>query len=69
MIKSHRKRLRNNLIVVVCPCDFESILLNEYQTVNPLNQPLGGMSKHDQEMLFVKLADTIDKKLSQINEI
>lgn len=52
------------LSVIIRPCSFQRTPLNEYQTVNPLNQPLSGMSKHAQEMLFVKLADTIEKKLS-----
>ena len=53
------------LSVIIRPCNFNPSPLSEYQTVNPPDQPLSGMNQHDREKLFVKLAEIIEKKLSQ----
>lgn len=67
LLKAAEQDQATILSVIIRPCSFQRTPLNEYQTVNPPNQPLSGMSKHDQEMLFVKLADTIERKLFQIH--
>jgi hypothetical protein len=52
------------LPVIVSPCRYEQEeSLSQFQSVNPPSRPLTGMTKHEQEEIFVKVANDIEKVL------
>jgi hypothetical protein len=51
------------LPVIIRPCAFSETELVQFQSVNPPSKALSGMSEHDQEQVFVKIAKRIREVL------
>lgn len=50
------------LPLILSPCRYEQEeTLSQFQSVNPPSRPLTGMTKHEQEEIFVKVASDIEK--------
>jgi hypothetical protein len=62
LLKAAEEKGCHILPIIVAPCRFlRHDALAEFQSVNPPSRPLSGMNAHDREMLFVRVADTIEK--------
>ena len=64
LLQQEASRDMTVLPVIISPCRFQhEDSLSQFQAVNPPSKPLTSMSENDQEELFVKLTETIEKAL------
>ena len=56
------------LPLILSPCRYaQEGTLSQFQSVNPPSRPLTGMTKHEQEEIFVKVASDIEKIFTASN--